>query len=166
MVRYHLALARERSGDNNGAAEDYLKLYLDDQSPYQLASLSRLAGIYGAGETKTAVQWRDRLAGSASGTVFDPSRVLPESSPAKTETPAPSGAWIIQLGAFSQRDRAESLAADVRNRTGLQAVVLAPSGDNLYRVRIIGLASQQEVSRAESILKKNHIKHTVIKPGG
>lgn len=166
MVRYYLALAEEGEGNLNGAAENYLTLYLDERSPYQLAALTRLVRIYGAGDSRSAAQWRDRLAGSSGGTVFDPSRVATGAVAAVATVTASSGGWSVQLGAFSNRDRAQALASDVRRRTGLDAVVLDPRDDNLYRVRIVGLASQQDADRVETVLKRNRIQYTVIKPGG
>ncbi len=177
MLRYHLALAKEQDGDTNGAAEDFLAVYLNAQSPYQLAALSRLTRIYGRGSSERAEQWRVRLAESSGATVFDPAWVRPEGggqlsatgkAPAESRTaPAAGGAgWAIQLGAFSSAARAGSLAEEIRQRTGLKPMVIPSADGKLQRVRLTGLATKDELKRIEAVLKKQRIKYHVIEPGG
>ncbi|MGH8129556.1 MAG: SPOR domain-containing protein, partial [Steroidobacteraceae bacterium] len=52
-------------------------------------------------------------------------------------TPAETPAWAVQLGAFSNRDKAEQLVAELRRR-GYAAFVLEyrATGQVLYRVRV------------------------------
>ncbi len=180
MLRFSLGCAKEQDGDTNGAAEDYLALYLDSHSPYQLAALTRLTRIYGSGTSERAAQWRTRQSEACDGTVFDPAWVRPETSgsaksgaqPTKTEavqpaqTPASgSGGWSLQLGAFSGAARANTLAEEIRRRTGLSPVVMQVTGSRLYRVRLTGFASKADLQAAEATLKKQRIKYQVIEPG-
>ncbi|MCE5272211.1 SPOR domain-containing protein [bacterium] len=181
MLRFSLGCAKEQDGDTNGAAEDYLALYLDSQSPYQLAALTRLTRIYGGGTSERAGQWRTRQAEACDGTVFDPAWVRPESavsakSGAHSAKPEPaasaqapassaSGGWSLQLGAFSGAARANTMAEEIRRRTGLSPVVVQVAGSRLYRVRLTGFGSKADCRSSEATLKKQRIKYEVIEPG-
>ncbi len=70
-----------------------------------------------------------------------------KSLPAVVETQAP--AWAVQLGAFSNRDKAERLVAELRKRR-YSAFVLEyrATGQVLYRVRV---GPEQDRARAEEI---------------
>lgn len=82
-----------------------------------------------------------------------PAEKLPE--PAKplkapvTSAPAVSPAWAVQLGAFSNRAKAEQLVAELRKR-GYAAFVLEyrATGQVLYRVRV---GPEQDRERAAEI---------------
>ncbi len=65
--------------------------------------------------------------------------------PTRVETPA----WAVQLGAFSNYDKAEQLVAELRKR-GYAAFVLEyrATGQVLYRVRV---GPEQDRARAEAI---------------
>ncbi len=67
--------------------------------------------------------------------------------PAASASPAP--AWAVQLGAFSTRDKAERLVADLRKR-GYAAFVLEyrANGQVLHRVRV---GPEQDRERAAAI---------------
>lgn len=74
-------------------------------------------------------------------------RSLP--APPTGATSADTPAWAIQLGAFSTRDKAESLVADLRKR-GYAAFVLEyrAAGKVLHRVRV---GPEQDRARAVAI---------------
>lgn len=74
--------------------------------------------------------------------------VAPPAGGAATETPA----WAIQLGAFSTREKADSLVAGLRKR-GYAAFVLEyrGSGKVLHRVRV---GPEQERERAVAIAER------------
>lgn len=72
-----------------------------------------------------------------------------ERPPARTPPPAPAtSAWAVQLGAFSNKAKAEQLVAELRQR-GFAAFVLEyrASGQVLYRVRV---GPEQDRARAEA----------------
>lgn len=74
-----------------------------------------------------------------------------EATPPRRETAAPAEtpAWAVQLGAFSGRDKADRLVAELRDR-GYAAFVLEyrAAGKVLYRVRV---GPEQERARADDI---------------
>ena len=78
----------------------------------------------------------------------------PEPQPAAaTSGPVPERpAWAVQLGAFSTREKAESLVADLRTR-GYAAFVLEyrASGRVLHRVRV---GPEQDRSRADAVAER------------
>jgi DedD protein len=78
------------------------------------------------------------------------SQPSPLPSPAPPAAAAvPSSAWAVQLGAFSARDKAERLVADLRKR-GYAAFVLEyrANGQVLHRVRV---GPEQDRERAAAI---------------
>ena len=69
---------------------------------------------------------------------------IPVSAPA-----APTSAWAVQLGAFSNRAKAEQLVAELRNRRYAAFVLeYRAGGQVLYRVRV---GPEQDRARAEEI---------------
>jgi len=71
-------------------------------------------------------------------------------TPAKTETQAAN--WYIQVGAFQNRDGAQSVA-DRFEKEGYNAIILNPSssgGSRFYRVRIGGYASKELAENAKA----------------
>ncbi len=67
-------------------------------------------------------------------------------------TPAETPAWAVQLGAFSNRGKAEQLVAELRGR-GYAAFVLEyrATGQVLYRVRV---GPEQDRARAAAIAER------------
>src|SRR5688572_32418872 len=81
-------------------------------------------------------------------------RAAPE-PPASTPAPpapeagAPASAWAVQLGAFSNRSKADQLVAELRERRYAAFVLeYRASGQVLYRVRV---GPEQDRKRAEEI---------------
>ena len=77
---------------------------------------------------------------------------------AKPVTPTP---WVIQLGAMDDEDKAKSILADARSRTGMLSkaapytVRVTHGGATLYRARFSGFAEQSTAQDACAALKKN-----------
>ena len=77
---------------------------------------------------------------------------------AKSVTPTP---WVIQLGAMDDEDKAKSILADARSRTGVLSkaapytVRVTHGGATLYRARFSGFAEQSAAQDACTALKKN-----------
>ncbi len=80
----------------------------------------------------------------------DPARPAAAQPPAAD--PAATAAWAVQLGAFSTRDKADRLVADLRKR-GYAAFVLEyrASGQVLHRVRV---GPEQDRARAVAIAER------------
>lgn len=74
-----------------------------------------------------------------------PNRAADPPPPAVGQTPA----WAVQLGAFSNREKAERLVADLRKRRYAAFLLeYRASGQVLYRVRV---GPEQDRARAEEI---------------
>jgi D-alanyl-D-alanine carboxypeptidase len=77
---------------------------------------------------------------------------------AKPVTPSP---WVIQLGAMDDEDKAKSILADARSRTGMLSkaapytVRVTHGGTTLYRARFSGFSEQSTAQDACAALKKN-----------
>lgn len=77
---------------------------------------------------------------------------------AKPVTPSP---WVIQLGAMDDEDKAKSILADARSRTGMLSkaapytVRVTHGGTTLYRARFSGFSEQSTAQDACTALKKN-----------
>lgn len=77
---------------------------------------------------------------------------------AKPVTPTP---WVIQLGAMDDEDKAKSILADARGRTGMLSkaapytVRVTHGGTTLYRARFSGFSEQSTAQDACAALKKN-----------
>jgi DedD protein len=70
-------------------------------------------------------------------------------SPPAAQAPSQSPAWAVQLGAFSNRQKAEQLVADLRKRRYAAFLLeYRASGQVLYRVRV---GPEQDRARAEEI---------------
>jgi DedD protein len=87
----------------------------------------------------------------------EPPRAAPRSAPAKPTpapaaertTPAAGSAWAVQLGAFSNRGKAEQLVAQLRERRYAAFMLeYRASGQVLYRVRV---GPEQDRARAQEI---------------
>ena len=81
-----------------------------------------------------------------------PEKPLEDAKPSKAavpSAPAEAPAWAVQLGAFSNRAKAEQLVAELRKR-GYAAFVLEyrATGQALYRVRV---GPEQDRERAAEI---------------
>lgn len=76
-----------------------------------------------------------------------PTRARPQPSAAQ-----PASAWAVQLGAFSNRDKAEQLVAELKKRR-FAAFILEyrASGQVLYRVRV---GPEQDRARAQEIASR------------
>jgi len=75
----------------------------------------------------------------------------PENISSQQARPVPSGSMFLQLGAFSDPAKAQSLAADITQKmpSGLNAPVLIDrNANNLYRVRIGPFASRDAAVQA------------------
>ncbi len=155
MVYYWCGMAKQLTGDRDGAAREFMASYKRPGHRYSLCSLYRLNEIYGQGESKNAGEWRNRWRESSQGTVFG----------TKHLSSSLGSGYIIQLGAFSTAERARLLAQKAR-RLGLDAIVRSPAADGLYRVRIEGIPSRKKMDRIISVLKKNRIEYHIIAPGG
>ena len=80
----------------------------------------------------------------ANTTSASASAPVPVSAPA-----APTSAWAVQLGAFSNQAKAEQLVAELRNRRYAAFVLeYRAGGQVLYRVRV---GPEQDRARAEEI---------------
>jgi DedD protein len=80
-------------------------------------------------------------------------RPAPEKPPpaptAKPAASAPASAWAVQLGAFSDRSKAEQLVAQLRERRYAAFILeYRASGQVLYRVRV---GPEQDRARAQEI---------------
>jgi DedD protein len=77
---------------------------------------------------------------------------VPPPTPAADPPAAGTAAWAVQLGAFSTREKAEGLVADLRNR-GYAAFVLEyrAGGQLLHRVRV---GPEQDRARAAAIAER------------
>ncbi|MFH1069939.1 MAG: SPOR domain-containing protein [Candidatus Glassbacteria bacterium] len=157
LVSFYSGLALEKSGKTNEAARAFTSAYTQAGSPYAVAALYYLDRLYGAGGSRNAADWRDRWAASSRGTIFESAASKPEA--------VTSAGWTIQLGAFSSSDRARSLAARL-SRLGLSPKVLPPGRDGLYRVRIEGIGTKEELNKIVAVLKKNRIDYNLTAPGG
>jgi len=77
---------------------------------------------------------------------------------ARPVTPSP---WVIQLGAMDDEDKAKSILADARSRTGMLSkaapytVRVTHGGTTLFRARFSGFAEQSTAQDACAALKKN-----------
>ena len=93
----------------------------------------------------------DRAADPAPATAEPPAADAPGAAAAPRE-PAEQPAWAVQLGAFSTRDKAEGLVADLRRR-GYSAFVLEyrAGGQVLHRVRV---GPEQDRARAAAIAER------------
>jgi tetratricopeptide (TPR) repeat protein len=160
MLYYYYGSALQALRNEKEAVGKYLAAYSLAGDSYQLAALSGLTAIYGRGKSSQAAQWRNRLAQSAGGSVFDPFEV----SAAAGIPVAASGTYSIQLGAFSARARAESHAASLKAQ-GFLPVVLPAGRDGLFRVRIAGLPSRKDAEKIIKKLKRNKITCHLISPG-
>jgi DedD protein len=76
----------------------------------------------------------------------------PRAAAPTAPAPAQSPAWAVQLGAFSSRDKAERLVADLRSR-GYSAFVLEYRADGqiLHRVRV---GPEQDRGRAAAVAER------------
>jgi len=73
----------------------------------------------------------------------------PAADPPPPEVVAQTPAWAVQLGAFSNREKAERLVADLRKRRYAAFLLeYRASGQVLYRVRV---GPEQDRARAEEI---------------
>ena len=155
MLLYYRGLALQAKGDNRTAALEFMKVYQMPGDSYQIAALNHLASIYGKGNSKEAKEWRARLSQTATGTVFAQTEI--------STSPLPvSAGYAVQLGAFSTRDRAEKLSREMRGK-GYNAVVIPPSKDKLFRVRILGYASESKAKDAAAKIKKMGINCQAIR---
>ncbi|GJE16038.1 SPOR domain-containing protein [Methylobacterium marchantiae] len=80
-------------------------------------------------------------------------------SPGTKVTPT---AWVIQLGAMDDEDKAKSMLSDARSRAGSALSKASPytvkvehGGATLYRARFSGFAEQEAAQDACSTLKRN-----------
>ncbi|GEM_PF-2877564 len=76
---------------------------------------------------------------------------------AQASAAKPAGPWFVNFGSYAQRDVADSWAKRLRVNDG-QVVVQSASaaGKTLYRVRIVGLASQDAAERVAKALETEH----------
>lgn len=91
---------------------------------------------------------------------------VPSPAPAeKAPRPAASGAWRIQLGAFSQKSNADRLWARVRGRAELAGHPrLDLTQGSVTRLLAGGFASQAEAARACAALKGAGVDCIPVKP--
>ena len=69
----------------------------------------------------------------------------PQGAPPESATPAVSGAWFVNFGSYVQRSIAERWAGRLQVDRGSVVIQAATvSGQDLFRVRIVGLESQQQ----------------------
>ena len=100
-------------------------------------------------KSRSAEALRDLAQGSAAA-ASQQSRPQPKSTAANpAPVPAVATAWAVQLGAFSNRAKAEQLVAELQKRR-YSAFILEyrASGQVLYRVRV---GPEQDRARAEEI---------------
>lgn len=75
-----------------------------------------------------------------------PAKAVPASKPA-------AGTFTIQVGAFKDKDTAESVVARLKKK-GFAAFVVAPEGaDNLFNVRVGSYAARADAERAQTKLR-------------
>ena len=75
-----------------------------------------------------------------------PAKAKPASKPA-------AGTFTIQVGAFKDKDTAESVVARLKKK-GFTAFVVAPEGsDNLFNVRVGSFAARADAERAQTRLR-------------
>ena len=75
-----------------------------------------------------------------------PAKAVPASKPA-------AGTFNIQVGAFKDKDTAESVVARLKKK-GFTAFVVAPEGsDNLFNVRVGSFAARADAERAQTKLR-------------
>lgn len=68
-----------------------------------------------------------------------------QSAPAAAQQPPAAGGWVVQIGSFGNRDNAERLAAELRQRQYQSFITrLDSGGTTLHRVRIGPAGSRDE----------------------
>ncbi len=87
----------------------------------------------------------------------------PPPAAAKPEAGAQRGGWSIQVGAFSTRDKADKLAAELKS-AGYQAYVspVSKSGRTLQRVRVGPEADRSRADGVAAKLKARGLPATVV----
>jgi D-alanyl-D-alanine carboxypeptidase len=80
----------------------------------------------------------------------------------RREAARPTSPWVIQLGALDDEDKAKSILADARSRSGRMLAHAAPftekvvrEGATLYRARFSGFAEPDEAQDACKVLKRS-----------
>ncbi len=168
MVHYWRAVAREAVGDLEGAGRDYLVAYQRPGDPCQLAALHRLAAIWGRGDSRNAIEWRERWSKTRPGTVFagvelPTEKARPATGAAGRPSAAVEGFPALQLGAFSRRASAEKLQRRAK-QLGLTAEILPPGPDGLLRVQIRNIKSQKQLDQVAAVLNQHRIEYRRISP--
>lgn len=124
------------------------------------AELERLRTDYPDSELLDASRRWSAVADSAAGQETPPAAAVGEERPT-------GGAFAVQLGAFSERARAEEVARRARD-LGFRVRVVGPApGDGLFRVRTGALESRRAASdRARRIRERGLAAIVVERDGG
>ena len=74
-------------------------------------------------------------------------------APVRVEVLASGKKFVLQAGAFSDLDRADTLKAALRELTGKPTYVVKVSGESLYRVRLGPVRGRTEAERLKSVIR-------------
>jgi cell division protein FtsB len=74
-----------------------------------------------------------------------------------TPAAAPAGPWFVNFGSYAERNVADRWAGKLKVDSGNVIVQIATaSGKTLYRVRVVGLASQDAAERVATALEREY----------
>jgi len=157
--------ARDYAGTVRGAE----RLRADDPSSPLIPSAAYWAARaeFELGKTPEGCAWIDRGLGSESTDVEAKNRLeflhgrcaagaadsSPAVNPAAPPRPAPStaGAWGVQVAAVSSQASANTVLGQLK-AMGMNGTVVPESG-NLYKVRVVGLASREAADSAAAAIR-------------
>jgi cell division septation protein DedD len=78
-------------------------------------------------------------------------------APAKPAAPAASGGWFVNFGSYSERSVAERWSTRLKPGAGRVTVTSAQrNGETLYRVRVVGLASDSSAQAVARQLEREY----------
>lgn len=73
-------------------------------------------------------------------------------APVRVEVLSPGKRYVLQAGAFSDLDRADTLKAALQELTGKPTYVVKVSGESLYRVRLGPVRGRTEAERLKGVI--------------
>ena len=73
-------------------------------------------------------------------------------APVRVEVLSPGKRFVLQAGAFSDLDRADTLKAALQELTGKPTYVVKVSGESLYRVRLGPVRGRTEAERLKGVI--------------
>jgi rare lipoprotein A len=85
-------------------------------------------------------------------------------APVRVEVLAPGKKFVLQAGAFSDLNRADSLKAALQELTGKPTYVVKVSGESLYRVRLGPVRGRTEAERLKGVISSAEYGSALILP--